>query len=486
MKEAGWTDIDLDFEFVCAYNTFVEISKFTMNTFKEIMKLREKHTDDVVFREKLIEKKHLCKDYLLSVNWAYKFYNSDLGFSLLLNFENITEKKYNKDNAVMTINYNYSTIDDRYKLDQKTMDDMLKSIMTDYNNKTDIIEKQQVLENKKTEIMKDYLKSLSIGIKDNYEKNVKVVFNAIAMLQGSTIKIEYVAESGYFKNDTIHKSIAYDTNKQKKFIENHKNNQFYAKESLMKIDIAHIHTPQNIMSICMLTMLQQNHINNLTEFADQYVKTLMNCIKEKHEIEITKYFNILLKRNVNKDTLKCMQELKLYCMHDMNSIDCYLKEIENMDTIKKLETYYDYAIVKYYKCVYRNMYNGIRKMNKIYQYPADNVSRIETKTNEILKSHSGESNFFKKIIDIIRLSEKIQDDMGNIVVDNQHTEETFTKTVSTQNLKHEIETMLSEEANNANTNITGKNNEITKSKLLELDGGLGSQPPSGDSWATLD
>ncbi|KAM0677859.1 hypothetical protein BDAP_001537 [Binucleata daphniae] len=418
MEEVGWEDADLDLAFVCAYNTFVEISTFTMNTFNEVKKMRQVHTNEIEFREKLIEKKaELCRDYIISVNWAYKFYYNESGFSLLLNFTSIEVNKSDEDTVVMKVNYEYNRIDDRYKLDQKTMDDMLKSIMTDYNNKTDIIEKQQVLENKKTEIMKDLLKSLSIGIKDNYEKNVKVVFNAIAMLQGSTIKIENVAQSGYFKNDTIHKSIAYDTNKQKKFIENHKNNQFYAKESLMKIDILRIHTPQSIVYICILSMLQQNHISKLTKFTDRYVKTLLNCIKEKLKMEITNYFDQLINKIYNELSKTYIKAAKAIFIDHINNIEGYEKITQGMNTTQKLERYCDYISVENYENAYRIVFDAMKDIKYNAKYSADNAPKI-IKTKEILKSHSGEDNFFKKIIDIIKLYEKIQDDMENVIVDH--------------------------------------------------------------------
>lgn len=111
-----------------------------MSIFIEVKEPRQQYTNEIEFRNEFFKNSKLCKYYIFSVNCVKKLFYAELSYNLLYNYLSIEIFEKNKGNALLSIEYNLKVIDDTYKFDQETMD-MFKTIMTDYEDKNDIIEK---------------------------------------------------------------------------------------------------------------------------------------------------------------------------------------------------------------------------------------------------------------------------------------------------------------------------------------------------------
>ncbi|KAM0676896.1 hypothetical protein BDAP_002487 [Binucleata daphniae] len=74
MEKKGISDDDLDFEFTCAYNMFVDTSSFIMDTFIEIHEMRGKYEDIEKLRREISKNTELLEKYILSVNWLTRLF----------------------------------------------------------------------------------------------------------------------------------------------------------------------------------------------------------------------------------------------------------------------------------------------------------------------------------------------------------------------------------------------------------------------------
>ncbi|KAM0677480.1 hypothetical protein BDAP_001981 [Binucleata daphniae] len=85
-------ETDLNFDFECVYNLFIEFATFATNTMETVYNIRENNKDDIEFRKALKAQKDLFEKFLFSVNWFNQISDKQFEFSLLHNFEKIESK----------------------------------------------------------------------------------------------------------------------------------------------------------------------------------------------------------------------------------------------------------------------------------------------------------------------------------------------------------------------------------------------------------
>ncbi|KAM0676726.1 hypothetical protein BDAP_002736 [Binucleata daphniae] len=305
-------DTVLDSEFDYAFNLFIEIAAFAMDTLIQINDLRNKIQNNDEFRNELSKNVGLFEDYIISINWLTEIRNQKTNIALLHNFDYIYSKKnptngcyileinyifYNHDNSSIkkyTKFNTYSKVNMIYKFKQDVMEKLLSLLPNYYLNF--VINNKKIFEKDNLQKIKNYYNDNNDEkeIKEDYTNTFEIAYNAIVIERSLYTNIPFIAKSSYYRYRNHLPCLAEPTETQKNFIHKLKEITCLFTNQGMIFDVLHIHTSNCIINICSLSTMLEEKIDNLTDFTLQYVNILMKSIYENCITAINSYFDNLI------------------------------------------------------------------------------------------------------------------------------------------------------------------------------------------------
>ncbi|KAM0677586.1 hypothetical protein BDAP_001913 [Binucleata daphniae] len=469
LNKDEFKNLEIDYAFFWAFDTFVETITFTMNTMKKIIKLRLDNEDDEEFREKLIGNEKLFEDYILSLNWIKSFSDDEFTYSLIHNFHSISvDKSFDENYYILCIFYDFHNSELLDKSEQKILEKINKTLPK-YYLKIKINTRQDIFDHESTKKFTEYLKSNKITHivkgKDELKSLVRIAFNAVAMFRSKRTKINYMAKTGYYinyKKESVGlKYISYQrllTKKlRKKICKNRKDLEF---------DVLSMHTTQSIVDICWLSILLENKIKILMSFTNQFLNLLIDCNKKKYKKAMLEFFDDMIDKYKNQQVQVDIKHAKQTCIASLNAIKGLTTKIQDMDLVAKLREYEETDFLMQYKNEYKVIFEQVKMVEILTMHTADHANKIYAETVKLMGFEPKRKAYFQTILTIICLFEKINLSNEKLVDDQLQTYKNLSQHSYFNNYINEIEDMISAKTHEAKENVIKRTKTPNKLKII--------------------
>ncbi|KAM0678368.1 hypothetical protein BDAP_001082 [Binucleata daphniae] len=434
MKINNIKDEDLDYAFIRAYNIFVNISTFTMDTLKKIHDIRISCEDHSKFRETLNKDAELYEKYILSVNWLAKLCSTNPNVSLLNNFDNLdTTKYYEEFYKEITANKHIDTAKNQNKEIVK------RTIMCNYDYYS-ITSYDKFYKSESKKQMKEYCECNLVNPKNNKKFfMVQILFCTIAIDENSSKIIKCVQKSRYYK----------DIQQSTKFYRFYEAQNFgsvesYNKENInyeIEFDSLHMHTSLNILNICALSAELNIKIAKLTDLTKQHINEIIICMKDKLKMTMQNFFKNLAKQeNYSNIGLDAVEQC---CIDKMNETNVSEFDTKNTDIDTGIVQNYNVYFEKYLEDANKPILQYMKKYKEkftdsnldIYNNACETKKNLDQITlNNTNKSIAVLMEVQKKISEMIVLQNKNNEVLKNIADDDDKILESVTDSTSIKNL----------------------------------------------------
>lgn len=357
------------FEFECAFNLFIEYVTFAMDSIQKVYNIRTQIQDNIEFRKSLNGDEDMIRDFITSINWLSQLTLSQFEFSLLHNFEIIDAKGcYEQKNMILSITYKFYHEYDNISFDEEIMDKAIHILYDkykNYSNKTyEKIYKLENLENINEGLLNELSHNSAIDSKDE----VRAVVRAFIMKRCYATKTNYLAKSRYYSDNNLKKCDIIESDAQLQLYERidaiiTDKNMFQ-----MKFDSHNMYSNVSIVCISTLSSLNDDKIDYLTKFTDDFITKMHVQIINKYKSEITAYFDHVIKITVDK---RKITEIKKDIKRIFDKIVAIksptLTDLEKYANDKKLESD-DLMCVYTFYCddKFKNIESWIQKNTRIY------------------------------------------------------------------------------------------------------------------------
>ncbi|KAM0676921.1 hypothetical protein BDAP_002513 [Binucleata daphniae] len=465
MKEKGITDKYFDLAFICAYDLFVDISKFTIKTFQEIHHLRKLKTYKMQFRKELSKNTELLVKYILSVNWLARLHNKKPLITLLYNFNKIEiTGESNSWEKYIVINYENYDKETDYKIDQEIFDSV-KETFINRCKEIEISSNGNPFGLTYIQAIKEYcISKLPAQYVDKQKNEVRFIFDAIAFKLGLNTKLDYVAKTGYYENKECVGVTCTLSKLQYKFLE-----ELEVKIKLkynLNFDVLQMYKTKTIVNVFALFNEFSGKITYLTDFTKLYVDELTSSIKEKIEKTIKKCLNTKLVQKACSDNN--LNEVKQNCIDAIDKIKSPTLDSENPIKTTEIVQKYKVNIVHelYEACTpIFSLIKEDQKDNEDFECP---IERFYRQSVQIL-NETDVLGFDDKISRIISLQKNVNDELENIKYDDTNTHKIFASNVTINNLLQLVEMIrTTAQAQNKKVGET-KKDEVSKLSKLAAD-----------------
>ncbi|KAM0677577.1 hypothetical protein BDAP_001904 [Binucleata daphniae] len=415
MKEVGLKENDIDLAFDCAFNTFVEISTFIMDTSKTMYELRRSYRLDIdAFYNDLHRNTELFEKHILSVNWLTKFKNGALDFTLLHNVTKIYVEYY--DNPPLCFTYEFHNdinclAKHKNYNKQNYLNEKMTTLLEHYSEKK-ILSNSEIFKNEYFDKHINYQKRLEDWNQETYNYEVEFASSAILIERGKATKIEYIAKTGYYADRKQLTYMPKINEPQMNFLAHIEKVYEFNKHCKMEFDALSIHPRRRRLDYLVLSKELNYKIKYLKKFPKQYANVVIDSIKEKHKGVMIMNFEAM---KYNGQNYKAEIEFEKMMNDSVNILDAILN---NNEDHKKMKTdtindqYCNFDFIKYYNNEFEPIMNSVSDFIHDISCSDISIDKLKEDTLNLFNKING-LDFNENIKEIIELQDKIDKNIKN-------------------------------------------------------------------------